>query len=254
MTWRWAMATASAVFALAGCTNLNEFKIDQRNHALARRAWNCVKDVYRDIEFPSDFAAGFKQAYVDVASGGNGCPPVLPPRSYWTVDYASPEGHRRTQTWFEGYKYGATVAEQDGIGVWITLPTGHPQPGPPIDLTPILDLEKQEEKKASEKPKPAPVEPPKPEKSGPKVEKPSPEERPSPPAKPAEPPAKQTPAPEVKKAAPPKDVKKAAPPAVEQKPEKPETAKKASKPASKKKSSLPGVPKEMPVEIPDDRR
>lgn len=134
---------AAMALLQSGCGALNEYKIDSRNHLLARRAWNCLEDVYRDVEYPYDFGRGFRAGYFNVAGGGNGCPPVLPPRKYWTVNLVNPLGHRRTHAWFEGFKYGAMVAEQDGVGVWITLPTGHPEPPPPIDIAEMLEAAKQ---------------------------------------------------------------------------------------------------------------
>lgn len=126
MKQRWLLFSGWALLALAGCAELQEDKIDGRNRYLARRAWEQLQVVYKDFDYTDDFGRGFKQGYFDVASGGNGCPPMLPPKHYWSVKYASPKGHQRTHAFFEGYRYGAIVAEQDGVGIWISLPTSRP--------------------------------------------------------------------------------------------------------------------------------
>ncbi|MFO0944594.1 MAG: hypothetical protein U1D30_01410 [Planctomycetota bacterium] len=126
MKQRWLLFSGWALLALAGCAELQEDKIDGRNRYLARRAWEQLQVVYKDFDYTDDFGRGFKQGYFNVASGGNGCPPMLPPKHYWSVKYASPKGHQRTHAYFEGYRYGAIVAEQDGVGIWISLPTSRP--------------------------------------------------------------------------------------------------------------------------------
>ncbi|MBX3443090.1 MAG: hypothetical protein KF774_11850 [Planctomyces sp.] len=57
-----------------------------------------------------DFASGYQQAYVDVALGGSGVTPAVPPRSYWGMADRSAAGHRRVQDWFDGYGAGADEA------------------------------------------------------------------------------------------------------------------------------------------------
>lgn len=178
---------ALVIVAGAGCTGLEEHKIDVRNRLLARQAWKNLRDVYCDVDYPEDFGKGFRQAYFDVAGGTNGCPPVLPPREYWTVNFVNPLGHRRVHAWYEGYKYGATVAEQDGIGIWLTVPTGKASPPVELDLEPLLKADaeadkrdkeavgdsssSQDEKKA---PAPKPSEPPPSVTPGPPVVEPPP--------------------------------------------------------------------------------
>lgn len=131
MRVRWSIAAiALSLSGLAGCAELQEVKIDFRNRYLAHEAWRDLREVYCDMNYEKDFGRGFRTGYYDVASGGNGCPPILPPQRYWSVRYMSTEGRARTEAWFAGFRYGAMVAEQDGIGVFIELPTSLPsQPG-----------------------------------------------------------------------------------------------------------------------------
>lgn len=59
----------------------------------------------------NDFAAGFRDGFVDyVYAGGNGEPPPVPPRRFWRVGWRSPPGHERASQWFAGFREGAAVA------------------------------------------------------------------------------------------------------------------------------------------------
>jgi hypothetical protein len=70
----------------------------------------------------ADFQAGFCQAYCDLALGGNGKTPPLPPPCYWRAQYRTPAGHACVQQWFEGYAAGAIQAENDGVRTYNTIP------------------------------------------------------------------------------------------------------------------------------------
>lgn len=118
----------------------------------AAHALHQIKKQYGEKP-PSDYAAGFEQAFVDVASGGNGVTPPIPPSQYWNAHYRTPAGRRHAQMWFDGYRDGVASAGQHGIfenrpvavsedGAWAAaamspelrrsnLPEGiGPQPGP----------------------------------------------------------------------------------------------------------------------------
>lgn len=59
--------------------------------------------------YGGDYKDGFTQAYVDIANGGNGeCPPIPPPR-YWNAFYRSQCGEQYTNQWFDGYRAGAAM-------------------------------------------------------------------------------------------------------------------------------------------------
>lgn len=57
------------------------------------------------------FREGFEQAYVDIAEGGNGTTPAVPPQRYWSRKYRTAAGHARAEEWFEGYRAGVAMAE-----------------------------------------------------------------------------------------------------------------------------------------------
>ena len=96
-----------------------------RNGVWAKKAWYQHEHLYSQHPHLRDLGKGFRAAYTDVANGGGGCPPVLPPREYWSWRYQSPEGQAKAAAWFEGYPLGAAAAEKDGIANWGEVQTSH---------------------------------------------------------------------------------------------------------------------------------
>ncbi len=59
----------------------------------------------------SDFEFGFQQAFIDIANGGSGALPTVPPPRYWTAPYRTSWGHDKARDWFAGYQAGANSAK-----------------------------------------------------------------------------------------------------------------------------------------------
>ena len=123
-----AIASSVGCSALGGISNsldynecCDDLMLGYRNSAWSARAWQEKKHCFQNQRYIKDFKAGFRQAYEDVAAGGNGCTPAFPPRSYWSWKYQSPEGQLKTGAWFAGYPMGAKAAEQDGLGTYHTV-------------------------------------------------------------------------------------------------------------------------------------
>lgn len=70
-----------------------------------------------------DFRFGFQQAYIDVANGGNGTLPAVPPSRYWTAPYRTTWGHNKAREWFSGYEAGASAAKCCMPASTISVPT-----------------------------------------------------------------------------------------------------------------------------------
>ena len=94
----------------------NDFVMGWRNSVWASQTWHSQKGHFVDHPEFRAFGAGFRDGYRDVASGGNGCPPPVPPRKYWSWKYQTPEGQCKVAAWFEGFGHGARAAEEDGAG------------------------------------------------------------------------------------------------------------------------------------------
>ncbi|MFO1022267.1 MAG: hypothetical protein U0903_16475 [Planctomycetales bacterium] len=134
------IAVLSILMLLPGCITVytrfrdlrDELQIKAHNKYLAHMAWGACKKMYADLPCRDDFERGFKTGYVDRASGLNGCPPALPPRRYWKAKNMGMGGADRTNTWFDGYRHGVAVAEQDGVAdlsrITTSVPFGPPPP------------------------------------------------------------------------------------------------------------------------------
>ena len=84
------------------------------NQSLAQQ---CCGPMSRDFEF------GFQQAFIDIANGGSGALPTIPPPRYWTAAYRTTWGHHKAQQWFEGYQAGASAAKCGALHEAQTVPT-----------------------------------------------------------------------------------------------------------------------------------
>lgn len=96
--------------------SMNDTVMGWRNSVWARQSWHEHK--YEHLNEPQfiSFGQGFRSGYADVAGGGNGCVPALPPRPFWTWKYQTAEGQAKVAAWFAGYPYGAAAAKEDGAG------------------------------------------------------------------------------------------------------------------------------------------
>lgn len=59
--------------------DMDEFVFSTKNRLYAEQAWMASKSIYSDVECRRNFADGFCDGYVNVAAGGKGCVPKLPP-------------------------------------------------------------------------------------------------------------------------------------------------------------------------------
>jgi hypothetical protein len=127
----WGLLATLAVSGACGCTafqgvndylayndSVNDFVLGWRNSVWARQAWHERKGQFYGQPYFSAFGTGFRAGYENVASGGNGCPPAIPPRDFWTWKYQNPEGQAQVAAWFAGFPYGARAAEEDGAGLY----------------------------------------------------------------------------------------------------------------------------------------
>lgn len=136
----------------SGCKlpTVQERFISWKNRSWAKIAWCQVHRHYNNQPKPirTSFGAGWREAYYDVAQGGNGKIPLFPPVEYWGVKYQNPLGRDQIDAWFAGYRTGALAAEQDNVGFWIQIPMSGGN-GPPKD-----DVTTTEEPPAEQVPAP----------------------------------------------------------------------------------------------------
>ena len=89
---------------------------------ILRQSWLRRRHHFQKEKFDKDFRAGFRAGYEEVAAGGNGCCPAVPPQNYWSWEFQSAEGRGRTQAWYAGFPHGARAAEEDGVANWNQMP------------------------------------------------------------------------------------------------------------------------------------
>ncbi len=86
-----------------------------RDHVSVKKA--AIKAANRALseqdcgETSRDFRFGFQQAYIDIANGGTGALPAIPPPRYWAAPYRTAWGHNKARNWFSGYEAGASAAQ-----------------------------------------------------------------------------------------------------------------------------------------------
>jgi hypothetical protein len=70
-----------------------------------------------------DFKYGYQQAYIDIANGGSGALPAVPPPRYWAAPYRTTWGHNKARDWFSGYQAGVCSAKCCMPSNTLTVPT-----------------------------------------------------------------------------------------------------------------------------------
>lgn len=99
------------------CRDLDEM---YARHRATRRAVVSLRQCYRNQN--CDFRSGYVQAYVDVAIGGSGALPPVPPERYWKACRRDPEGHQKATDWFAGYAAGSQNALGSTWHAYNTVP------------------------------------------------------------------------------------------------------------------------------------
>lgn len=89
-----------------GC--VDTWRVRRNARSCADRAWQqCLAPGGRGS---CHYREGFTQAFVDLAEGGDGTPPGVPPERYWWCLYRSSSGQRYAEEWFAGYEAGVGAA------------------------------------------------------------------------------------------------------------------------------------------------
>jgi hypothetical protein len=104
-----------------------ETKTALTRHQLAKRARKQAKAAWQLVaakgSYSKDYEGGFKAGFVRAAWWGTEDPPVIPPKSYWSAGYQSPEGHQAIADWDDGFRLGMSVATQTGAALSVKLPS-----------------------------------------------------------------------------------------------------------------------------------
>src|SRR5690606_39815842 len=86
----------------AACVSFFFFFSSRRRHTRFSRDWS------------SDVCSSDLDGYKSVCIGGDGCPPAMPPRHYWSHHYQCDEGKCQIMAWYDGFHHGVLAAQIDG--------------------------------------------------------------------------------------------------------------------------------------------
>ena len=112
----------------------------------ARTLYEPCDDLARGGEETYHHERGWLEGYCDVANGGNGAPPALPPEEYWGAQYRNGTGQSLVQNWYRGYADGAQVAFRSSAHDYNFIPsphrgdTGRHAPGPDVNGFPVEQI------------------------------------------------------------------------------------------------------------------
>lgn len=97
---------------LAGCASLTDFHYEQTQRARARAAWHEHGVATTPATYASDYRAGWKDGFYDVATGGKGCPPVVAPCHYWQPAQILVDCDQARHAYYSGFQDGVAAALQ----------------------------------------------------------------------------------------------------------------------------------------------
>ena len=89
--------------------------IGYRDAVWAKRAYN-LRYGNCDRPYEEHFQSGFCAGYTDMANGGDGYVPALPPQEYRGFEFQSADGAQCVNSWFEGYPEGVAAAKKEKVG------------------------------------------------------------------------------------------------------------------------------------------
>ncbi|GEM_PF-1377517 len=104
--WR----TAALFLSLSGCTALSDCKYEVGQKYRTSQAWHDF-DGCNEQCFTCDYRDGWKKGYYDVLTGGDGRPPLVPPKKYWKPPVFTEHDPSGQNDWYTGYQDGASCGK-----------------------------------------------------------------------------------------------------------------------------------------------
>lgn len=104
------LSALALLLFLSGCTALSDCKYEVGQKIRTRQAWHDF-DCCHNQCFTCDYSSGWKAGYYDVATGGEGCPPVIAPKKYWKPPVFVEYDPSRRDHWYCGFQDGAAYAK-----------------------------------------------------------------------------------------------------------------------------------------------
>jgi len=117
MAWTFKLLAACVLVGVGGCASLNDHCYEKTQRARAREAWRQHGAPCKDQTCAKDYAAGWKDGFYDVATGGKGCPPVVAPSCYWKPSQILEHCDSKRLAYYDGF--------QDGVACALRYPQTH---------------------------------------------------------------------------------------------------------------------------------
>ncbi|MFL5328017.1 MAG: hypothetical protein ACJ8C4_03825 [Gemmataceae bacterium] len=135
--------------------------VDHHRHLqMGREAFAEMAMAYPDYEYSCDYRRGFVDGFADYLDfGGIGEAPPVPPPSYRSARYETPEGLAMMEDWTIGFRHGACTAKASGLrGLGVIPVYKGPTYGAPYIETPMAQRTRPSTGESEEtKPPPPPV-------------------------------------------------------------------------------------------------
>ncbi|MCA9078657.1 MAG: hypothetical protein KDA93_26765 [Planctomycetaceae bacterium] len=105
------LVALGALGPIVGCASLEDCKYESCQKL---RAWSAYQDYKVTCNSPDSlsYACGWKSGFYDVATGGNGCPPITSPAQYWKPSQILDRCDVDRKHWYLGFQDGAAYASQ----------------------------------------------------------------------------------------------------------------------------------------------
>jgi hypothetical protein len=100
------VAALALAASITGCTAVSDCKYEVGQKIRTSQAWHEF-DGCNDECFTSDYRNGWKAGFYNVITGGDGRPPVIPPKKYWKPPVFVEHDPSRKDDWYAGFQDGA---------------------------------------------------------------------------------------------------------------------------------------------------
>ncbi len=111
------LLVACMLVVAGGCSSLSDHHYEKTQRARAREAWRHHGAKCKQQVCEKDYAAGWKDGFYDIATGGKGCPPVVAPCKYWDPAQILEDHDQRRLAYYNGF--------QDGVACSLQYPQTH---------------------------------------------------------------------------------------------------------------------------------
>lgn len=130
-----------AALSLMGCATLQDFNYEctqkWRTECAWLEYWWC-----RPAWTGSDYKKGWQAGYLDVITGGDGCPPLVAPHEYWRPSQILEDCDQGRHDWYVGFQDGAMMAKQlpdtHYVKLWNPPPVGYAVVAPVDPAVPVV--------------------------------------------------------------------------------------------------------------------